>query len=708
MRPVRSVVPMILCVAVAAPALAQVPAGGELQVNTYTTNRQVDPRIAMARDASFVVVWSSSNQDDPTGYGVFGQRFASSGARLGGEFLVNAGNMEFNQERPDVAMGPRGDFVVVWQDAFVDGSSLGIRGQRFGRGGARVGGEFGVNSFTLQEQHHGRVERSPDGGFIASWTSQDGTAQDTASRRFDSGGFPVGTDFRVNTYTTGFQVFGDHAVGPDGRFVVTWVDTNGRDGSTYAIFGQRYDAGGNRVGGEFQVNTDTTGRQGYPAVSASAGGGFVVVWESPDGSFYGVRGQRLDAAGTPVGGELAINSYTTGEQRHASVAQDEAGNFVVVWQSARAVGSGYSEVWGRRFLASGAPRGPEFRVGAFSPALQLRPVIESDTVGNFVVTWMDLVQDGAESGVMAQRFGGLGPAALAVDTAGNRVLEPGEAVDVRPSWRNVNGAAQTFSGTLGNITGPAGAAYAVTDGAADYGTVPDGVTAPCTGCYAISVSNPPTRPAVHWDASAVESILPDAQGQQKRWLLHVGRSFADVASTSPFYPFVEALLHHGVTGGCAAGEYCPSASTTREQMAVFALVAHEGAGYVPPACATPVFADVPASSPFCRWVEELARRGVVAGCGGGNYCPSAPVSREQMAVFALRTLDGTLAPPPCGAPLYADVPASSPFCRWIEELTRRNVVTGCGAGRYCPAAPVTREQMGVFIAATFNLSLYGP
>ena len=58
--------------------------------------------------------------------------------------------------------------------------------------------------------------------------------------------------------------------------------------------------------------------------------------------------------------------------------------------------------------------------------------------------------------------------------------------------------------------------------------------------------------------------------------------------------------------------------------------------------------------------------------------------------------------------MFADVPASSPFCRWIEELVRRNVVTGCGGNFYCPGDPVTREQMGVFISATFGLALYGP
>jgi hypothetical protein len=210
------------------------------------------------------------------------------------------------------------------------------------------------------------------------------------------------------------------------------------------------------------------------------------------------------------------------------------------------------------------------------------------------------------------------------------------------------------------------------------------------------------------DVGFGEIIEPDAQGQTKLWRLHVGDSFGDVPRANTFYRFVETLLHRGVTTGCAAGLYCPASSTTREQMAVFVLVAQEGAGYQPPPCTTATFPDVPPASPFCRWVEELARRGIVTGCGGGNYCPGDPVSREQMAVFVLRTLDPALNPPACTVPLFADVPASSPFCRWIEELARRGVVTGCGGGNYCPTAPVTREQMGVFIAGTFGLTLYGP
>ncbi|MGH7477751.1 MAG: S-layer homology domain-containing protein, partial [Longimicrobiales bacterium] len=191
------------------------------------------------------------------------------------------------------------------------------------------------------------------------------------------------------------------------------------------------------------------------------------------------------------------------------------------------------------------------------------------------------------------------------------------------------------------------------------------------------------------------------------WTLHVGASFTDVPETNLFYSWIETLLHARVTGGCAAGQYCPAAPNTRAQMAVFLLKAFEGDAYVPPAC-TGVFGDVPCPSLFADWIEDLASRGVTAGCGGGNYCPNSSVSRDQMAVFLLKTLEGPGYAPPACTGVFGDVPCPSLFANWIEDLVARGITAGCGGGNYCPANPVSRDQMAVFLSKTFGLTLYGP
>ena len=292
----------------------------------------------------------------------------------------------------------------------------------------------------------------------------------------------------------------------------------------------------------------------------------------------------------------------------------------------------------------------------------------------------------------------------------NGVIEPGEGNWLGTRWRNQTPATTlSWTASLTKLTGPPGAGYSIPFPGIAYDNVAPGSVAPCSNCPAIGVSDPTPRPATHWDAVATE--VNSFYGF-KTWTVHIARSFVDVPPANPFYKFVETLLHKGVTGGCTATNYCPANRTTREQMAAFVLVAKEGPAYSPAACVAGAeqFADVPASSAFCRWIEELANRGVVAGCGGGNYCPGSPVSRDQMAVFVLRTLDPVLNPPACvaGAEMFADVPAGSPFCKWIEELANRAVVSGCGGGNYCPGGLVTREQMGVFLGVTFGLALYGP
>lgn len=180
-------------------------------------------------------------------------------------------------------------------------------------------------------------------------------------------------------------------------------------------------------------------------------------------------------------------------------------------------------------------------------------------------------------------------------------------------------------------------------------------------------------------------------------------SFFDVSYDSPFWPFIEGVRHAGVTSGCGNGDYCPGQGVSRAQMAVFVLTAQEGEGYTPPACTEAPFDDVPASSLFCPWIQELAAREIASGCGGGDYCPAATVTRAQMAKFLLAARDGNTPPPDCTAPPFADVPATSLFCPWIDKLVDEEITTGCGGGNYCPGSAIIRGQMAAFLTRTFAL-----
>ena len=184
----------------------------------------------------------------------------------------------------------------------------------------------------------------------------------------------------------------------------------------------------------------------------------------------------------------------------------------------------------------------------------------------------------------------------------------------------------------------------------------------------------------------------------KAWLA----DFSDVPQSHPFHAYVESLVRAGVTAGCGAGNFCPSNPVRRDQMAVFLLKAKHGRTYVPPACAG-IFGDVACPSTFADWIEELSAEGITGGCGGGDYCPSSPVRRDQMAVFLLKAQQGSSYVPPSCAGVFLDVTCPSPFANWIEELSSQGITGGCGGGNYCPASPNTRGQMAVFLTKTFSL-----
>ena len=112
--------------------------------------------------------------------------------------------------------------------------------------------------------------------------------------------------------------------------------------------------------------------------------------------------------------------------------------------------------------------------------------------------------------------------------------------------------------------------------------------------------------------------------------------FNDVGASDFAASFIEQLAADGITAGCGGGNYCPNATITRDQMAVFLLRAKYGSGYTPPP-ATGIFNDVPPGRFAADWIEQLAAEGITAGCGNGNYCPGNPVTRDQMAVFLVRT-----------------------------------------------------------------------
>src|SRR5258706_436940 len=208
----------------------------------------------------------------------------------------------------------------------------------------------------------------------------------------------LGPEFHVNTHTTGSQFAAAVASNASGAFVVVWQG-EGDDDLDGGVLGRLYTSAGSALGPEFLVNTYTTGIQTCPRVATLASGDFLVVWAGN----VEIWGRRYSGAGAPLTGEFRINDYTTNQQNVPSVSTDSSGGFVVAYLSR--TGSPIAQnVYAHRYDAATNPLGAEFQVNVFTTTDQFDPKISVDGEGGFVVTWRSGVGDGSSAAVPARRY----------------------------------------------------------------------------------------------------------------------------------------------------------------------------------------------------------------------------------------------------------------------------------------------------------------
>ncbi len=381
--------------------------GPETQVNTTTGGlRWSVDAVSTLSDDNFVVVWHA---DQGGTFDIFMQRFTRTGTPVGSETQVNTTATD-SQINPTVAGLTGGGFAVIWQSNLQDGSLNGIYAQRYDSTSTAVGGEFLVNTTTAGEQVNATIAALSNGGFVIAWEDQvnDSASYGVYQQVYDSSGVAVGGETLVNSTSTANQFWPDVASLEAGGFVTVWQSTHADTGD---IYGQQYDASGTAVGGEFLVNTTTTGLQERASVTGLEDGGFVVVWESPDATLDGIFGQRYDAAGTVVGSEFQINNFTSADEWNASVTALPDGGFAVVWQNSD--GDGASDMGIRTRI---------YYVGANSA------VNETGTAGDdvyFGSTVNDTISGGLGNDEL---LGGAGNDVLS-GGAGNDTLEGGPGND---------------------------------------------------------------------------------------------------------------------------------------------------------------------------------------------------------------------------------------------------------------------------------------
>jgi hypothetical protein len=327
---------------------AGAPIGPEIQINVRTAAGQFQPALAPLGEDRFVTAWLSQSSDS-AGDAVRANRRDGGGALIDEEFQVNTSEPS-DQLNPAVAALEDGTFVVAWRSrGGLDGDS-GIFAKAFSAAGSRVSAELPVNTYTAGDQTHPAVAALGGSRYLVAWASdgQDGDGSGVYGQIFFQPDQRDGEEFQIHTTAAGDQQRPDVAAVADGGFVVAW-EHEAADGER-AIQMQRFDGGGEKLGGEVKVSRSPIGARPawvngeVPDVCVFPGGHFIVAWGGygQDGDGDGVRGQLFDGQGSRVGQELLLSDdplrvtdLWTAFRYHVDLVCPRDGELAAVWASSR-------------------------------------------------------------------------------------------------------------------------------------------------------------------------------------------------------------------------------------------------------------------------------------------------------------------------------------------------------------------------------------
>ncbi len=380
----------------------------EFLVNSYTTNKQSEARVATWADGRFVVVWTSVGQDG-SGDGVYAQMFDSMGSPEGEEIEVPT-LVEGAQKSPMVTTLANQQFAVVWTDYGSDGSGD-VVVQIFNHLGMPQQDQALAVNVVSQGQHYtadaGITTMNNGTAWVATWTSNEGGNLGVYCQAYKSSFLKDGGEVQAN------KNYSDSRTSPrvvplaGTSFVVTWENWNS-DTMGIDVWGQRFSSPGNYAGSAFKVNKNSQGKQRSIAMAHYSTNDFIVVWQSDnvDSDKTAIAGQRFTSGANKSGDEFTINTYTTGDQTRPSVAALSNNATVVAWHSSHPDMQGTRSVY--RLLEPNSSQGPleEHTLHKYETGTQMWPRVAGLPNGKFVAVWVSNGQDGDKDGIYARCFKG--------------------------------------------------------------------------------------------------------------------------------------------------------------------------------------------------------------------------------------------------------------------------------------------------------------
>ena len=368
----------------------------KVDADNNTPSNQSSPAVAFSHTGRILFVWQDDRNGNPD---IYAQFYNMDGTKLGSAFLINDDDGNGNQYNPAVATDANGNFIVVWRDT--RNNIWDIYAQRIKNDGSFVNSNFRVNDDNSNSwKISPAVAFDNSGNFAVAWEDFRNGDGDIYIQRYQADGTLLGTNIKVNDDSQSKQQSNPAVTFDDaGNFFVVWEDE--RNGNK-DIFAQKFDASGNAISVNFQLNDDNNQKnQKFPAVAFQKPGNFIVVWEDDRNDYGDIYLQPLSSNGTLIGTNSKINDdVNSAWQYYPAIALDNAGNFVVVWEDER---NGDGDIYAQRFSQDGTRNGSNFRVNSDNTsAWQMLPAVGMDSSGNFTVVWIDFQNNAG--GIYGQQY----------------------------------------------------------------------------------------------------------------------------------------------------------------------------------------------------------------------------------------------------------------------------------------------------------------
>ncbi|MBN2359006.1 MAG: metallophosphoesterase [Deltaproteobacteria bacterium] len=377
----------------------------DLTVNSVSAGDQLGPRLALAADGRFAVVWEddSSSADGSGNHDIMARGFAAGGCQGFAQIAVNT-ETAGQQRLPAVAMADDGRFVAVWEDDSDGNGVFQIHARGFAADGSERIARFTVNAQAAGQQRNPAVAMAPDGRFAVAW-EDDGDGDGNYQVRmagFTAAGGAGFSERSAHQDAAGQRLRPAVAMAGDGRIVVVWEDDSDGNG-LFQIHARGFAADGSERIARFTVNTRSAGQQRRPAVGTDALGGFAVAWEDDqedDGDFQ-ILARGFEPDGSQRFGELVAHSTTGGQHLRPTIGMAPGGDFALAWEDDRD-GNGKYQIRARVFSAAGVELQAEWTVNRLAAGQQRAPSLALGAGGVMVVAWEDDLDGNGKYQILAR------------------------------------------------------------------------------------------------------------------------------------------------------------------------------------------------------------------------------------------------------------------------------------------------------------------